>query len=58
MKDNLSILDKCVAKVLRRPSMSEKAGIKGVYHVVCYDKDGNEKWRAGPAAENQDHSRR
>jgi len=36
--------DKCDASVTRGAGQNENMGIQGVYHVVCYDKDGNIKW--------------
>ena len=36
--------DKCDASVTRGAGQNESMGIQGVYHVVCYDKDGNIKW--------------
>jgi len=36
--------DTCDASVTRGAGHNETLGIQGVYHVVCYDKDGNVKW--------------
>ena len=36
--------DKCDAIVTRGAGQNENIGIQGVYHVVCYDKNGNIKW--------------
>lgn len=36
--------DAASASVTRGAQHDETLGIQGVYHVVCYDKDGNIKW--------------
>ena len=36
--------DTCDATVTRGAGHNETVGIQGIYHVVCYDKDGNIKW--------------
>ena len=36
--------DTAVASVTRGAGHNETLGIQGIYHVVCYDKDGNIKW--------------
>ena len=36
--------DASSASVTRGAQHAETLGIQGIYHVVCYDKDGNIKW--------------
>ena len=36
--------DTCDATVTRGAGHNETVGIQGVYHVVCYDKEGKVKW--------------
>jgi hypothetical protein len=39
-----NIGDSAVASITRGADTGETLGIQGIYHVVCYDKDGNIKW--------------
>ncbi len=44
MKERLRPKDNAVASIRSRSGPKSKAGIRGFYHVVCKDKDGNIKW--------------
>jgi hypothetical protein len=44
-KDELSSKDESGASVVRRPQMAEVLNPRGRFEVVCFDKDGKEKWR-------------
>src|SRR5688572_28368337 len=45
MQDKLQSVDAMGATVVRGAGMLDFINPKGVYHVECYDKDGNLKWR-------------
>lgn len=42
--EKMNVKDGTGATILRGGSMQEKMGVKGVYAVKCFDKDGNLKW--------------
>ena len=46
MKSNqvMSVNDKANARLMSFPGIAEGMGVKGVYNVKCFDKDGKLKW--------------
>ena len=43
-KEQSNFGDAASASLGKHSSTDESFGIQGVYHAICYDKDGNIKW--------------